>query len=151
MINPINFLCFKVEPALPTWNEIYKSPHWSVRHRLEKQWLEIVRVNLIAHLRFNKISYDPNGATPLFGKDGEQVKITVCNYSSHPVDPDNVFDKVAIDAMKGIVISDDSAYVVGGGVHCFSFPLKKGIKSFSCICVERAATDKNWRETRKHQ
>lgn len=127
------WLCFKIQPALPSLNEIYslKKNHWSTRHKLEKQWLEIVGMNLRAHLRFNKIPFDPK--RPLF--EGP-VKITICNYAPKPVDPDNVYGKVAIDALKGILIANDTANIVIGGVHYYSYSIKRGTQSFSSICVE---------------
>lgn len=131
-------LCFKVEPALPSLNDVVSKFshkfHRQARSRFEKEWIEIVGMNLRAHLHFNKISFDPEGKNPLFSGP---VKITIINYSPKPLDPDNVYGKVAIDALKGIIIPNDTAKVVGGGVHYYSYPIKPKAKSFAAVSVER--------------
>lgn len=115
-------MCFKVEPALPSWNELYKSPHWTVRRKLQNTWKGIVSSNLKAHLRHSKIT-DPMFEGP--------VKITVVNYAPRPIDASNIYTK-CLDALEGVVIKDD------GWKNVISVELitRKCKTSFASITIE---------------
>lgn len=92
----------KIEITIPdyravSWNKLYAGQHWSKRTEMKLLAKALVREQL-----------DPN-QQPF----QEPVDISIIAvYKHHPVDSDNVCDKILIDALKDfVIVDDDIAYV----------------------------------------
>lgn len=86
-----------ITSRMVSWNDLYSSPHWSVRANIANDWHLLVRAAI--------------GSNPvLFTKP---VNITTtAHFKRMPQDPDNICDKLVIDGLKGILIEDDTYYHV---------------------------------------
>ena len=93
-----------------SWNKLYSSPHWAIRKRFADDAHSEVRMETIGlNLKLIK----------------KPIDITVIAHLRRRIDPDNICSKILIDALKGFVITDDSA---------------KYVKSVTTIC-EKSDTD----------
>lgn len=93
-------LVFCLDGAPISWNELYASPHWSVRKRIadavhDRVWLAVAET---------------------LGLPTEMldvpVDISIIAYSRRPVDADNICAKVYIDGLVGLLIPDDNYKIV---------------------------------------
>lgn len=84
--------------TLPSLNKLYEQGHWSKRKRLADYWH--MRVEQAVHKTRDDIS---TCTLPV------RIEIT-CFFENKvkALDPDNIAGKLAIDALKGVVITDDN-------------------------------------------
>lgn len=89
---------FTIDDPLPSWNKLYSQAHWSKRKELVDDWHGRVSYYMMAQ-KIPRMLYE----VPI------DIKIT-CYYKDKRsiVDPDNVCDKLLIDALKDWVIKDDT-------------------------------------------
>lgn len=83
----------------PSWNKIYAGMHWGKRKEIVDYWHNLVWIEC----KRQKI--------PMIKHNGRTLAIhTTCYFKSRRValDPDNIFDKIIIDPLKGHVIEGDS-------------------------------------------
>ena len=83
-----------------SWNKIYSSPHWTVRRELADEAHQEVISALLAM-----------GIAPLSGKNLIKQRVDLvftAYYNIRAVDSSNICGKVYEDALKGIILVDDS-------------------------------------------
>jgi Holliday junction resolvase RusA-like endonuclease len=97
MMNQTKLFLTIEDETLPSWNTLYSGKHWAVRKHMADYWHDLVTAYLMKNWR-NK------------GVIKGSVKIQIiCYFKSHRwIDSDNLCGKLIIDALKGVVIKDDS-------------------------------------------
>lgn len=87
-----------------SWNKLYPQAHWSYRQILAREIHSLMRAALV------DAGIKPYGSAYIIK---ESVRIF---FTAHTIgrglDPDNVCTKIYIDALKGILLTDDNAFCV---------------------------------------
>lgn len=105
---------FTLTEPLPSWNWFYVGHSPFVRKRKVEQWREFIGMSVLAAL--------PRGARRLFTRP-VHVSITNVYPTKRMIDADNVCAKLAIDAIKGVLIKDDDPrYVASVTTRCEYLP-----------------------------
>lgn len=115
----------RVNRVLPSWNEIYKGGSWRNRSRLAEHWHVTVLLCIAAQIP-RKLQ------VPL--KPGVRI-FASCEFppGARRYDPDNLCVKVAIDALNGIFLKNDSAEYV----HSVTLgPCIRGPKELTVLRLE---------------
>ncbi len=85
------------DETLPSWNKFYSGQHWAVRKKMADYWHEQIGWIL-------RVSW---GRKAIIVKP-VSIHITCYFKNKRWIDADNLCGKLIIDALKGVVIKDDS-------------------------------------------